>query len=80
MHHRFQILYHTYEEPCDLLSPTWMTIATRGPMFLYVSALPMWHLALTSERVWATVKADKYEKSRPTYGIIASAVVVGAHV
>lgn len=53
-----------------------MSVAVRAPMFLYVAAFPLLHLAATVERFLATMRADSYETSSSKYGILASLAVV----
>ncbi|KAH7680058.1 hypothetical protein AAVH_41571, partial [Aphelenchoides avenae] len=73
---RLQLNYFIYSHSCESLTiPTWMSIAVRGPLYLYVASFPLWHLVLTIERLVATTKADRYEASRPVYGVAASCAV-----
>ncbi|KAH7720343.1 hypothetical protein AAVH_12153 [Aphelenchoides avenae] len=70
------ILYRTFSDPCDLLTPSWVSVVVRGPMNTYIVGFPLWHLAITLERSWATYRADAYEKSSSRYGVFAAATVV----
>ncbi|KAH7725040.1 CBN-SRB-15 protein [Aphelenchoides avenae] len=72
---RVLIMFHTYRESCDLVVPPWLTAIVRGASFSYSSAFPMWHLALTLERLMATQRAKKYETTGVVFGIIASVLV-----
>ncbi|KAH7702845.1 hypothetical protein AAVH_29994 [Aphelenchoides avenae] len=72
---RFQVMYRTYQNPCDLLTPTWVTIATRGPCYVYIVGFPLWHLAITLERAWSTLRARTYEHEGVAYGICCAIAV-----
>ncbi|KAH7715028.1 hypothetical protein AAVH_17607 [Aphelenchoides avenae] len=47
----------------------------RFPTYIYGTGFPLWHLAMTVERLLSTVQADKYEYARPTFSIVCSALV-----
>ncbi|KAH7715836.1 hypothetical protein AAVH_16749 [Aphelenchoides avenae] len=53
-----------------------MIVVVRGINFTYTYSFPMWHLAVSVERAWATVRPAEYEKSGRNYAVVASAVVV----
>ncbi|KAH7710227.1 hypothetical protein AAVH_22468 [Aphelenchoides avenae] len=72
---RNAFLYFTYAEPCDLLIPVWMNVVVRGIGYVYVYSFPLWHLALSIERAWATLQPHNYESSGVLYGVVASAIV-----
>lgn len=69
-------MFHTYRDACDLVVPPWMIAIVRGATFTYASAFPLWHLALTLERLLATYRAKKYEATGVAFGIVASVLVV----
>lgn len=69
-------MFHTYHDGCDLIVPPWMTVIVRGTTFTYATAFPMWHLALTLERLMATQRAKKYETTGVAFGMVASVLVV----
>ncbi|KAH7700486.1 hypothetical protein AAVH_32393, partial [Aphelenchoides avenae] len=64
-----------YSNPCDLLVPPWAIAAAKLFTYSYVTGFPIWHLAVTLERILATRWADKYEALGPCFGIAASFVV-----
>ncbi|KAH7721699.1 hypothetical protein AAVH_10777 [Aphelenchoides avenae] len=72
---RNAFLYFTYANPCDLLIPVWMNVVVRGIGYVYVYSFPLWHLALSIERVWATLQPHKYESSGVGYGVLTSVTV-----
>ncbi|KAH7676026.1 hypothetical protein AAVH_42065, partial [Aphelenchoides avenae] len=69
------VAYFTYNDPCDLLIPIWASVVYRGISVLNGSCFPLWHLAITLERTWATVRANDYERSSASYGIVCAIVV-----
>ncbi|KAH7715416.1 hypothetical protein AAVH_17188 [Aphelenchoides avenae] len=71
----YGIMFHTYRDGCDLVVPPWMIAIVRGSTFSYATAFPMWHLALTLERLMATQRAKKYETAGVAFGIVASILV-----
>lgn len=75
-HLQYKFWRHSDEQLCELMMPIWMTIVVRGPCLLYIAGYPLWHLAMTVERGWATLRIHEYEKISSSYGMISSLVVV----
>ncbi|KAH7708497.1 hypothetical protein AAVH_24252, partial [Aphelenchoides avenae] len=62
--------------PCDLLVPPLEIVIVRGVGYTYSISFPLWHLAVSVERSWATVRPSEYEKSGYVYAAIAAGFVV----
>lgn len=72
----FQILYLTYMDPCELLISSWMSLTIRYFCYVYTTGFPVWHVAITMERAWATFRPQNYERRSSAYGIACSVLVV----
>ncbi|KAH7721206.1 hypothetical protein AAVH_11300 [Aphelenchoides avenae] len=72
---RYLIRFLTYSDPCSLVEPAWLIVIVRGITYSYTTSFPLWHLALTVERILATHLAAQYERSGKTFGVLASVVV-----
>lgn len=59
------------------MMPFWVTVVVRGPCLLYIAGYPLWHIAMTVERAWATLRVHQYEKISSSYGTVSASVVVG---
>ncbi|KAH7721053.1 hypothetical protein AAVH_11520 [Aphelenchoides avenae] len=66
---------HSESEPCELMMPFWVTVVVRGPCLLYIAGYPLWHIAMTVERAWATLRVHQYEKISSSYGTVSASVV-----
>lgn len=56
--------------------PAWFVTVERGISFVYNISFPEWHLVISIERIWATLRPKEYENKGATYGIVAAIVVV----
>ncbi|KAH7694963.1 hypothetical protein AAVH_37984, partial [Aphelenchoides avenae] len=60
---------------CSLLVPVQFSIMVRVPTYIYGTGFPLWHVAMTVERLLSTMQAAKYEHARPSYSIACSVIV-----
>nr|CAD2171948.1 unnamed protein product [Meloidogyne enterolobii] len=70
----FVVLF-TYSNPCDCLTPVWLVYLIRIPAFFYCFGSPLFHLAITIERVLATVYVKIYENQGKFFGVISTIIV-----
>lgn len=71
-----KVLYLAYLDPCDLLVPVSIVVVVRGICYIYTTSFPLWHLAITLERCWATLRPSTYEHATAIYAHVCSVVVV----
>lgn len=73
---QFKVWLRPSADPCDLLVPSWVTVAVRGPFVLYFVAYPLLHFVMTAERGWATLRVHQYENVSVFYGVLSVCAAV----
>ncbi|KAI1701278.1 serpentine type 7TM GPCR receptor class ab chemoreceptor domain-containing protein [Ditylenchus destructor] len=72
---RHQLLVYFSSNPCDLLTPAWLSVVLRVPGYVYVRAFIFSHFALATERARATIFARHYEKEGASYPLICIVII-----
>uniref|UniRef100_A0AC34QTX5 Uncharacterized protein n=1 Tax=Panagrolaimus sp. JU765 TaxID=591449 RepID=A0AC34QTX5_9BILA len=71
-HLRNQLVYRTFQNPCDLMMVTWVVLIVRVPGFIYVVGATLVHFCCFVERALATCYVRHYEMTGTWLGWLAT--------